>query len=258
MIDPWTDCRDRLHPAPIAGELIRIVESQEQIATTALVDDLAEQSLLEQLLDAVKPPARAGTSQLHYLLSTPFRYPPLRHGSRFGERFEPSLFYASKTLPTAFAEVAYYRWVFWHGMTVPPPSGRLLTQHTAFGAAYSAARGLRLHEPPCAAHRETLTDRRRYDATQALGRALRATGIQAIEYCSARDPAHGLNVALYVPEALPERAPRWQQAWLCETTAELVRARSRDTAHVLAFAKADCLVDGELPAPATSAAWLGA
>ncbi len=251
MIDPWTDCRDRLQPGPLSGELIRIVESQEHVATTALVDNLAEQSLLEQLLETVKPPAHSGTAQLHYLLSTPFRYPPLRHGSRFGGRYKPSLFYASQTLATAFAEVAYYRWVFWQGMGAPPASGRLLTQHTAFGAAYASARGVRLQEPPCAAHRETLTDPARYDATQALGGALRSAGVEVIEYTSARDPQHGINVALFTPGALPERNPRWQQSWLCETTSDIVRARSRDAAQIFTFEKVDFLVGGTLPTPAT-------
>ena len=64
----------------------RIVETQEYAATMNLVDDLEEQELLEQLLDEVKPPYKKGTQKLHYLISTPFRYPPLKYGSRFGDR----------------------------------------------------------------------------------------------------------------------------------------------------------------------------
>ncbi len=41
---------------PIHGTLYRLVESQEQIATRQLVDTLEEQALLEEMLDAVKPP----------------------------------------------------------------------------------------------------------------------------------------------------------------------------------------------------------
>jgi hypothetical protein len=80
--------------------LLRIVESQEQIAMLSLVDDLAEQAVLEDLLEQTKPPLPAGAERLHDLLSTPFRYPPLRHSSRFGQRFEPSLFYGVRRLPT--------------------------------------------------------------------------------------------------------------------------------------------------------------
>ena len=70
--------------------VFRIVETQEIAATTGLVDDLEEQHLLEQLLDKVKPSYREGTEKLHYLISTPFRYPPLKYGSRFGDITMPS------------------------------------------------------------------------------------------------------------------------------------------------------------------------
>ena len=104
MTDLWAACRDVLRIEPLTGELLRMVESQEQIATLSLVDDLAEQAVLEDLLERAKPPLPVGTDGLHYLLATPFRYPPLRHGSRFGRRFEPGLFYGARRLPTLLAE----------------------------------------------------------------------------------------------------------------------------------------------------------
>lgn len=57
-----------------------MVESQEQVATLQLVDTLEEQALLEELLESSKPPVPADAEPLHYLLKTPFRYPPLRWG----------------------------------------------------------------------------------------------------------------------------------------------------------------------------------
>ncbi|MCV6615090.1 MAG: RES family NAD+ phosphorylase [Cellvibrionaceae bacterium] len=39
-------------------------------------------------------------------MSTPFRYPPLAYGSRFGSTLERGIFYASQELATAFAESA--------------------------------------------------------------------------------------------------------------------------------------------------------
>ena len=77
-----------------------------------LVTVVAEQQLLEQLIEEVKPRVRARTGRLHYLLFTPFRYPPLRHGSRFGARSEPGIWYGSESQRAAFAEVAYYRLLF--------------------------------------------------------------------------------------------------------------------------------------------------
>src|SRR5690625_4094619 len=105
-----------------------MVESQEQVATSRLVASLARQAVLEELLEASKPPVPLEVTGLGYLLATPFRYPPLRHGSRFGSRDEPSLFYGSRGLPPLLAEVAYYRFVFWKGMSRPPPAP-LRTQH---------------------------------------------------------------------------------------------------------------------------------
>lgn len=250
MPDLWAACADGLQPIALGGELLRMVESQQQIATLSLVDDLAEQALLEDLIETVKPPAAAGTERLHYLLATPFRYPPLRHGSRFGGRFEPALFYGARRLSTLLAEVAYYRLVFWDAMAAPPPAGRLTTQHTLFRARVGTQRGLRLHQPPCAAHQAMLRDPADYRATQQLGAALRAAGIEAFEFASARDPDAGVNVALFNPAALASRAPKGLTAWLCETTAGQVSFASVDQPSVTSFPRACFERNGRLPLPA--------
>ncbi|MCG6940875.1 MAG: RES family NAD+ phosphorylase [Thiohalocapsa sp.] len=229
---------------------MRIVESQEQIATLALVDDLAEQAVLEELLEQAKPPVPAGAERLHYLLSTPFRYPPLRHGSRFGRRFEPSLFYGARRLPTLLAEAAYYRFVFWTAMAEPPPSGRLRTQHSIFRARFRGARGARLQQPPCAAHAAMLRHPIDYGPTQRLGSALRGAGIDVFEYPSARDRDAGLNVALFHPAALVSRRPLDLSPWLCETRAEQVTFAPEAAPDLHRFALTDFTADGRLPLPA--------
>jgi len=228
---------------------VRIVESQEQIATNALVDSLKEQALLEDLLETSKPPAPPDTAGLHYLLATPFRYPPLRHGSRFASRFEPSLFYASLQLGTALAETAYYRLVFWSGMETPPPAGRLTTKHTAFGARFAAVRGLRLQTTPFEPFAERLRNPADYTDTQQLGKNMREAGIEAFEYLSARDPQRGINIALFHARAFAEPTPHWQQAWLCETREDGVWFYSKDhgARH---FERGQFLLGGELPTPA--------
>ena len=235
----------------LAGNFLRLVESQEQVATRRLVDTLEEQALLEELLEASKPPlpVLAAAEGLHYLLATPFRYPPLRHGSRFGRRFEPSLFYASLATPTLLAEAAYYRLVFWFGME-SPPAAPLATQHTLFGSAYRTDRGLRLQAPPFDDWQAALTDRADYSATQQLGAAMREAGIAAFEYRSARDPAGGINVALFTPAALASPRPAFTQAWLGETSGEGVRFYCPEERRVAAFELGDFMVDGRLPMPA--------
>ncbi|MGH8161815.1 MAG: RES family NAD+ phosphorylase [Gammaproteobacteria bacterium] len=249
VLDIWTACAGKFEPVALNALLLRMVESQEQVATSRLVATLERQSVLEDLLETAKPPMPPGTAGLSYLLATPFRYPPLRHGSRFGTRDEPSLFYGSRGLPALLAEVAYYRFVFWEGMSRSPPAP-LRTQHTLFRARYRTQTGLRLQDPPFAAYRATLCDRAHYEATQRLGGEMRAAGIEAFEYESARDPGSGINVALFTPHAFASRRPQRREAWLCETSAALVRFSGREEGEVYAFARELFLVDGILPQPA--------
>jgi len=226
-----------------------VVESQEQVATMSLVDDLDEQSALEQLLDDTKPRYRPGTTGLHYLLSTPFRYPPLRHGSRFGRRHESSIFYGSLSRDTARAEAAYYRLLFWHGQTVPP-AAPYTTQHTVFEADYATEHGLQLQRPACAEHRSALTDPADYRATQALGVAMREAGIAAFEAPSARCPRGGDNVGLFEPAALACTRPTASEGCLCRTGGDQVVFISRAVARTLSFQLQQFALDGVLPQPA--------
>ena len=245
----WDACLAVVEPVKLAGGVLRLVESQEQAATGELVGSLERQYTLEVMLEETKPPRRKGSEGLHYLLSTPFRYPPLKHGSRFGTRSEPSLFYASLEIHTVLAEAAYYRFVFWFGMA-KPPARKLDTRHTLFEAAYRTASGLRLHYPPFATHRDAISHPADYRASQALGAKMRAAGIEAFEFVSARDPDGGLNLALFTPRAFARKAPVTQEAWLCELTGEHVRflqARGRDF-H--AFPLGLFQVAGRLPWPA--------
>lgn len=249
-VDLWAECRETLRIGPVGGTLLRMVESQQQIATLSIVDNLAEQALLEELIEGSKPPAPAGAGRLHYLLATPFRYPPLRHGSRFGRRFEPSLLYGARRIETLLAEVAYYRFLFWSSMTVAPPSGRFMTQHHVFSARWHSASGVRLQEPPCRHHGALLRHPSDYRATQDLGSALRAAGVGGFEYCSARDPEAGPNIALFHPGALVSRAPLKQQTWLCETRAECVRFSYPAQGALHALPLGLFTIDGTLPRPA--------
>ena len=250
MTDIWSVIGSEAQARRLTGEVLRLVESQEQVATNRLVATLAEQDLLESMLEASKPPRPKGTARLDYLLATPFRYPPLRYGSRFGSRHEPSLFYASRTADTVLAESAYYRFVFWQGMRRPPPAP-LRTQHTLFGARLRSRRGYVLHLPPFDRFRSALTSREDYAPTQTLGRHLRDAGADAIEYVSARDANGGLNVALYSPSAFGLPRPTFKQEWLCDTRAAEVTfyARGPDGPHT--FAISQFTVEGRLPAPAT-------
>ncbi len=248
-MDLWTVADGAHHIAPIAGTLLRMVESQEQVATMQLVDALDKQQVLEELLEGTKPAWRPGTGHLHYLLATPFRYPPLHHGSRFGRRSEPALFYGALSLPTLLAEAAYYRFVFWHGMVVPP-ARRLNTQHTVFEVQYATPRGIRLQCAPFDSWKAALTDPADYRVTQALGSTMRDAGVAAFEYTSARDPACGVNVALFGPGALAQTRPSASEPWLAETTGDQVLYFSPSIRQDFRFSRMQFETDGRLPQPA--------
>lgn len=249
MSEIWEACRARIVPDLLSGLLLRMVESQEEIATRGVVDSLEEQAVLERLLERTKPARPVGTEKLHYLLATPFRYPPLRHGSRFGGRFEPSLFYGCLNRSALIAEASYYRFVFVAGMKTPI-SKPIATRHTAFSAAYASDRGIRLEAEPFQAFREALRSPVDYAATQALGAALRGDGIGACHFVSARDPDAGINVALFTPAALRDRAPRCQTTWQCETTPGTVKWRAQGEPTVTTVPITQFLVGGVLPTPA--------
>ena len=231
---------------PIAGTLLRMVESQEQVATARLVRSLDRQAVLEDMLESTKPPLPAGTARLGYLLAAPFRYPPLRHGSRFGNRHEPGIFYGSLTVPTLLAEVAYYRFLFWHDMATPP-ARPLTTQHTVFAARYATRQGVQLQAARFESHRKTLRHRSDYRATQTLGTAMREAGVEAFEYPSARDPHAGVNVGLFSPAALADTRPHRQEPWIAETATDAVTFVGGAPRSVHRFTLGAFLVRSRLP-----------
>ena len=247
----WTRCAGGSEIRTLRLTPWRAVEAQHQISTRKLVESRAEQELLEELIDRVKPPLVPATARrLHYLLFTPFRYPPLPHGSRFGTRHDAGIWYGSDTLPTAFAEVSYYRMLFLEGSRTD--LGAVTTQLTAFRVSARASRGVDLTRPPFASHRRAIASPVSYKATQALGRAMRDAGVELFRYPSARDPGGGSNVAAFAPEVFGRSRPRDLQTWLCTATRQRVELAKRDyfgrASH--AFDRATFLVEGRLPAPA--------
>jgi hypothetical protein len=227
----------------------RVVESQHHVSTRKLVDSIEEQALLEQLIDTAKPPDRH-SGRLHVLLSTPFRYPPLPHGSRFAQRHERSLWYGSEERRTAFAELAYYRLVFLEG-THANLDG-VATWHTAFTVRVRTERGVDLTAALFKAHRDAIASPVDYTASQALGAAMRESSVEAFRYPSARDRQGGVNVGIFTPTVFGAARPRDFEAWHCTATRQRVECVRRDffDATVFTFPRDDFLVDGRLPAPA--------
>ena len=245
----WTRCAGDSEIRRLDVSPWRIVEAQHQLSTRKLVDSAEEQMLLEDLLERAKPPSRAPL-RLHYLLSTPFRYPPLRHGSRFGTRFEPGIWYGSESRRTAFAEVAYYRLVFLEGSSAD--LDLVTTQHTAFSARVRTARGVDLSRKAFARARSDIASPSNYTATQALGVDMRASGVEAARYPSARDKEGGMNIAVFSPRAFTTARPKDLQTWHCVADRARVEVAKRDYFGVerYAFERTEFLVNGALPWPA--------
>jgi hypothetical protein len=201
------------------GQLWRAVEAQHRVATLRLVDTLAEQAQLEQMLESSKPAPPQDAGSHHYLLLTPFRYPSLHPGgSRFRAATDRGVFYGADATRTACAELGYWRWRF---LMDSPDLERLAAMpHTLF-LVQVAGPGLDLTQPPFTDHAQAWTSRHDYTACQQLAGVARAARIALIRYRSVRDPAAGLCGAVLTPAVLgPE--PLAEQTWRLAVTRERV------------------------------------
>jgi len=248
----WTECAGERELRSIACNALRAVEAQHVIATRKLVDTSEEQELLDELIDTVKPawPRSVAGKGLHYLLSTPFRYPPLRRGSRFGGRDRRGIWYGSRREDTALAEVAYYRLLFLEGTSAK--IDRVELELTTFRIRVESMAGVDLTGPPFNSRHSEISSPVSYAATQALGDAMREAGVELFLWPSARDPRHGPNIGLFSPAPFDGRSPGHFASWHCTTTSREVeftrRSLRRRETHV--FSRELFLVDGRLPQPA--------
>lgn len=247
--DIWTLCEGPSEIRALSLQPWRVVESQHQVSTRKLVDTLDEQALLEVLIDGAKPPD-VTTGRLHYLLSTPFRYPPLAHGSRFGDATMRGIWYGAETVAGAMAEVAYYRLVFLSG-TAAALEG-LSVELSAFRVRAKTLRGVDLVVPPFDSYKAVVASPQEYAATQLLGAAMRLAGVELCRYPSARDPNGGVNIAVFAPKVFGRSAPQAFQRWQCVATHDRVELWRRDYSkrETLAFEREVFLVNGQLPMPA--------
>jgi hypothetical protein len=245
----WTRCAGASRIRPLRLAPWRVVESQHHVSTRKLVDSLEEQALLEQLIETAKPPSPA-VDRYHVLIAAPFRYPPLKYGSRFGTRQETGIWYGAEGHRPLFAEMAYYRFVFLEGTRAD--LGSVTTWHTAFTVKVRTDRGVDLTLPPFDAYRKAIASPVEYGRSQALGRAMRDASVEVFRYPSARDRHGGVNVGVFAPAAFGTVSPRSLEAWHCTANrarVEMVRQDLFESA-AFTFARDEFLVDDRLPAPA--------
>ena len=191
-----------------------MVEAQHVVSTLKLVDTLAEQAVLEDLLEQSKPPIPHECKHLHYLLATPFRYgAPYPRGSRFRKAGQtPGVFYASQTPSTAMAEMTFHRLLFFaESPQTPWPINAV--EHPAFAVRVRTSAGIDLAAPPLDRDAARWSHPDDYSACQDLAETARRAAVHAIRYRSVRDPQRGINVALLTCAAFASRAPVARQTW---------------------------------------------
>ncbi|WP_070989246.1 RES family NAD+ phosphorylase [Halofilum ochraceum] len=210
----WTPSALASEARPLRGDCWRAVEDQHSATTRRLTDTVAEQELLEDILEESKPPVPEPCAGLHYLLQTPFRYgAPPPNGSRFRARGDRrGVFYASVDIPAAMAELAFWRLMFFEASSagVTPRNAAVLT---VFSVPYDTRTGLDLTRPPLDHDQQLWTAPTDYSATQALAESAREAGVEVLRYTSVRDPRGRTNIAILGCEAFARRDPARQQTW---------------------------------------------
>jgi len=199
----------------------RVVESQEEVATLGVVDDIEEQGMLESMLDEVKPAYRAGTE-----------------GMRFCSTLMPSYFYASEAQATALCECAYYRFLFLEDM-LSPYGQSIRSEYSVFSALVASESSLDLTSMPFRSISADISRPTSYALSQSIGHwCLEREDIDLIRFASARHPG-GTNVAVANPRAVRSRKPTVQERWLCLTKPNIVSFSSRASEVSFVFPYSD-------------------
>jgi hypothetical protein len=209
----WTPGALRSEGRSLAGPAWRLVEAQHRVSTLKLVDTLAEQVLLEGMLDAAKPLVPPDCAHLDYLLSTPFRYRPYPQGSRFRRAgLTPGVWYGSERVETALAEMAFYR-VLFHAESPATPFPDDPADYTAFAADLATPAALDLTQGALARDVAHWTHPNDYAPCQALAEGAREAGIEVLRSRSVRAPDGGANLSVLTCRAFAAPQPTDRQTW---------------------------------------------
>jgi RES domain len=209
----WTQDALRSSATKLTGKCWRVVEAQHRISTMKITDTLAEQAVLEDLLEQTKPPIPKECAHLDFLLLTPFRYSAKNpYGSRFRRpNSEQGVFYAAEQPSTAIAETAFHRTLFYaESPATPWPSNA--SEYTAFSCAYKSGRVIDIARKPYLDHAGLyhLSD---YWASQAFADAARSSGFEIIKYKSVRDPRGHANLAILRCTVFAKPKPLERMSW---------------------------------------------
>ncbi|MGY8524257.1 RES family NAD+ phosphorylase [Paracidovorax citrulli] len=207
----WTPPAVGSERKSLALTLWRAVEAQHVVSTMPLVDSLEEQAVLEAVLDSGKPAVPDYARHLHYLLFTPFRYPPSPWGSRFRAAQDPGVFYGADEVRTACAELGYWRWRF---LRDSPALPRIDARAQTLFQVAIRTDGISLTEPPFDRDAARWRDPQHYEACQSFARVAREAGVGMIRYASVRDPEVGMCSAVLTPRAFSRPSPPVTTTWM--------------------------------------------
>ena len=100
--------------------------------------------------------------------------------------------------------------------------------HGVHRRAHRSARAVDLVAPPFDAHRRAIASPSRYAATQTLGAAMRAAGVELFRYPSARDAERRERRRVHAERCSARREPRELETWQCTATRSRVEFATRD------------------------------
>lgn len=224
----------------------RIVETQEIAATRAVTSSARAQSRLEELLDNTKPDIPADCRFLDYRLASPFRYPPLEYGSRFGSSYERGIFYGSTELETAFAEASVYLWLFQSGIDDLGPLKQLHAERTAFLFSLHKKMAIDLSHDLSPNELAQVCAAQSWQQSQKTGAAYRQANAAYLLYPSARWQ-NGSNIAIFSPDAFAHNKPLDSQQWRLQMSNEYCWFSNGTTAYE--FWHRDFAMEGLIPHP---------
>lgn len=226
----WTEDALRSETRSYKGPAWRLVEAQHMVSTMKLVDGIAEQDVLEEILEETKPPVPEECRGLDYLLATPFRYRPYPQGSRFRRAgLTPGVWYGAEHPETAAAEMVFYRYLFYaESPDTPFPDDA--AEYTAFSASISTSTSIDLMRGTLADDHDRWTHLTDYGQCQLLAETARGVGAEVIRYTSVRDAEGRANLAVLTCRAFAQPQPVERQTWrirIGRTGAQALREHPR-------------------------------
>lgn len=232
----------------------RIVEDQSRSSTRKMVDTASEHEKLEKMLEENKPRLefyddKEAFKNLHYLLSTPFKYPPLDRMSRFGRQSERGIFYASLELETAMCEKAYWRLSFL--LASEGNIGGKSIRYTTFKMNIITEKGIDLRQYPFNDFKTQISSPVSYKDSHELGSLLREKKVEAFISYSARSKKESGNLNVFTPKALGdnkllEKSFLPLSCYATKLTVEFYQNLSSSNKPII-FAVEDFYVDGQFP-----------